>query len=128
MPTRRQLAHLLKGKIPASAHSIRIKAGQAKYGNVKTTTGNLTFASKREAARYLVLHGMLLGGAISNLELQPRFPILIHNVRVFTYVADFAYTCCGKRVVEDSKGFLTAIYKLKRKCVKAYYGIEVVEV
>jgi len=47
---------------------------------------------------------------------------------VTTYVADFRYKNKeGKEVVEDVKGFKTAIYRLKKKLVKAYYGISILE-
>lgn len=71
---------------------------------------------------------LLAAGEISDLELQPKYPIHINGIHCFTYVGDFRYCRDGKSYTEDVKGFLTPIYRLKRKCVSAMYGIEIVEV
>lgn len=70
------------------------------------------------------------GGLIRELDLQPRFPIVIKGQHVFTYVADFRYRDeeTGEIVIEDVKGYTTPIYNLKKKCVEAEYGIEIREV
>jgi hypothetical protein len=47
---------------------------------------------------------------------------------VCTYRADFTYLEDGRLVVEDAKGWRTEMYLLKRKWLKAEYGIEVREV
>ncbi len=101
---------------------------KSKYGNKKTTIDGITFDSKRESERYCFLKYRLLAKEIKELELQPKFPIFINEIKVFTYKADFAYIEKGKRIVEDSKGFRTSIFKLKKKAVEAYYGIEIIEV
>lgn len=78
----------------------------------------IVFASKAEMARYDELKMLEKAGKISNLELQPKF-LLIPKVkkgdRATYYIADFAYIRDGKRIIEDTKGFKTAVYKLKRK-------------
>ena len=43
------------------------------------------------------------------------------------YVADFVYEVAGKTVVEDSKGFRTADYKIKRKLMLYVHGIRIKE-
>jgi hypothetical protein len=48
--------------------------------------------------------------------------------RLCVYRADFTYEADGKLVVEDAKGFRTEMYKLKKKWVKAEYGIDIREV
>jgi hypothetical protein len=100
----------------------------SKYGAVKTEIDGLVFASKREARRYSELKLAERSGDISNLELQPKFPLIVNGKKVATYIADFRYTENGNVVVEDVKGVRTAIYRLKKKMVKALYGIEIVEV
>ncbi len=118
-------------------------AKKSKFGNSKVVIDGNTFDSKREGARYLFLKGRQERGEISNLELQPSFklkcgdrPILLKskgypNGRQATYFADFAYWCPveEKRVIEDSKGMRTDIYKLKKAIVEAQFpGVKIVEV
>lgn len=107
----------------------RIKGN--KYRNVKTVVDGITFDSKKEAARYQELKLMERAKEIYNLELQPKFPICIEGKKVFEYRADFRYWVDGvggRYIVEDVKGVKTDVYKLKKKCVEAAYGIEITEV
>lgn len=99
-----------------------------KYGNRKTVVDGITFDSAKEAKRYGELKVLQRAGEITSLELQPRFPIVINGVKVCTYVADFGYVDqIGSPVVEDVKGMKTREYILKRKLMKAVYGIEILE-
>jgi len=99
-----------------------------KYGNRKTVVDGITFHSAKEAKRYGELKLLQRAGEITSLELQPRFPIVINGVKVCTYVGDFGYVDhTGSPVIEDCKGFKTAIYRLKAKLMKAVHGIEVLE-
>lgn len=114
----------------------------SKYRSVRTTVHGMTFASKAEAKRYE--HLLLAGeyGEIRNLELHPRFPLMVAGQRVCDYVADFRYEQRGVRlklqsgtvediwtdVVEDVKGMPTPVYRLKKKLLKACHGIDVQEV
>jgi hypothetical protein len=102
----------------------------SKYRNVKTLVGGRRFDSKAEAAQYLLLLGRLQKGEIADLELQPSFPLEVNGLRVCTYRADFRYLdlASGRRVVEDVKGVRTPVYRIKKKLVKALYGIDVQEV
>jgi hypothetical protein len=89
----------------------------------------ITFASKAEMNRYAELRMMERGRLISDLILQPRFLLQAGyqdgpvKVRALEYVADFAYreSHNPRRVVEDVKGHLTDVYKLKRKLFRAKY-------
>ena len=106
-----------------------------KYRNKKTEVDGILFDSKREANRFLVLKGMEESGEISHLERQKKF-ILIKGDRWSdgkkhrdtAYIADFVYFKDGKVVVEDSKGFRTPVYKLKKELMKFFHDIEVKEV
>lgn len=99
-----------------------------KYHNIHTTIDGIRFDSKKEARRYADLILLQKAGAIRQLELQPRFPIVVNGVKVCTYVADFAYFE-NARVVEDVKGVRTAVYKLKAKMLLACYpGIDFREI
>jgi hypothetical protein len=103
-----------------------------KYRNTPTEVDGLKFDSKREAERYLSLRDDLRAGRISDLEVHPRFPLVIHGIDTGDYVADFRYlTSDGRPVVEDVKSAATrklATYRLKKLQVWALYAIEVQEV
>lgn len=103
---------------------------RSKYKAKPTEVDGITFASKGEAHRYRQLCLRVRAGEISDLELQPRFPLVVNGVNCGTYVADFRYvdTATGETVTEDFKGFRTPLFKMKSKLVRAIYGIAVVEV
>jgi len=104
---------------------------KSKYGAVKTEVDGNVFDSKKEAKRYLVLKAMLQAGEIRELELQPKFDLIVNGVKVGKYVADFQYylkhPSSWEAVVEDCKGMKTPVYRLKKKIVEAIYGITILE-
>ena len=102
-----------------------------KYRNEPTEIDGIKFDSRKEAGRYFVLKRMQNAGEITGLERQPRFPIEVNGVKITRYTADFAYTDAnGDRVVEDVKSSATKTrpYVMRKKLVKALYGIDVKEV
>lgn len=107
--------------------------GRSKYHARKTTVDGITFDSRREAHRYLVLKGMEEDGAIEDLrrqvryELVPAFDVDGRHYRPVSYVADFVYVEDGKEVVEDVKGMRTDVYKLKSKLFARRYGMSIKE-
>lgn len=98
-----------------------------KFHAKRTTVDGVTFSSKGEADRYRVLKIMQMAGAITDLELQPKYPIVWNGTKICTYIADFRYKENGIEVVEDFKGFKTPAYRLKKKMVKATYGFDILE-
>lgn len=102
--------------------------GRSKYHARKTTVDGITFDSKREADRYLVLKSMEEDGLIEDLrrqvryELIPAFDVDGKHYRPVYYVADFVYVEDGKEVVEDVKGMRTDVYRLKAKLFARRYG------
>lgn len=105
----------------------------SKYHNQKTTVGDRVFDSKREADRYVELMIMQNMGVIKGLECQKPYKLIKGKWRTgrpfsITYKADFVYTLDGEIVVEDVKGYRTDVYKIKKKLMKAIYGIEIQEV
>lgn len=108
-----------------------------------------THDSVKEAARCDELHLLLKCGAISNLELQKKYPIIPALYETVTlkevykigekkgehktkricveqavyYLADFVYFDkeTGKTVIEDCKGVRTKEYIIKRKLMKQQY-------
>jgi|TARA_R110000751_G_scaffold16815_1_gene52810 hypothetical protein len=104
-----------------------------KYRNIPVVIDGIRFASKAEGRRYSELKLLEKAGEISKLELQPRYKIIVEGILICTYVADFKFEQRHKSgmfftVVEDVKGILTPIYKLKKKLVKAVCGVDIKEV
>ena len=96
--------------------------------NVKRKVVNgIEFDSTREARRYQDLMLMQQAGEIARLRRQVRYPILINGHFICDWLADFTYTQRGVECVEDSKGWKTDVYKLKKKMVEAYYGLRILE-
>lgn len=99
----------------------------SKYRNKQAERDGITFHSQAEARRYDELQLLLKAGAISDLMLQPRYPIAVNSVKICTYVADFRYFdhATDEVVIEDVKGAATDTYKIKEKLMLAVYGIAV---
>ena len=104
------------------------KVRRNKYNNKKTVVDGHTFDSKREAAHYELLKLRQSLGEISNLELQVKFELHVNGVWVANYIADFAYSEDGKKVVCDVKGVKTRAYKIRKRLMLALRGIEIQEV
>lgn len=102
--------------------------GRSKYRAKRTVVDDITFDSRKEADRYLVLKGMEEDGSIEGLrrqvryELIPAFDVDGKHYRPVYYVADFVYMEDGKEVVEDVKGMRTDTYRLKSKLFARRYG------
>ena len=110
-----------------------------KYHALRVKVDGRTFASKKEAARYKKLKMLESMGAIKDLkmqvpfELQPAFRYNGKQIRAIKYIADFTYYVPDKNgnrvyVVEDTKGFKTKEYELKRKMFLYTQGFEITEV
>ncbi len=101
-----------------------------KYHNRKTFYQGIWFHSQKEENRYRELQLLEQAGEISQIELQPRYDIVVEGCKICFYKADFRYEviATGECVVEDVKGVRTAVYQLKKKLVKALYGIEIIEI
>jgi hypothetical protein len=115
--------------------SARRRPRANKFGAVKTVVDGITFDSIAESERYKDLKHLEKAGKISNLRLQVPF-IIIPSVELDgkktqpnKYIADFVYFDTNKNceVTEDLKGFKTAEYKMKRKLMKYFHNIEVLE-
>lgn len=94
-----------------------------KYGNKKYIADGIQFDSKKEGMRYLELKLLQKAGKIERLILQKPFELIPtrkygkETVRGCKYVADFYYWDKenNEYVAEDTKGFETAEYKVKKK-------------
>lgn len=98
-----------------------------KYSAVQTEMNGILFPSKREARRYGELLLLQKAGAITHLELQKVYSIDLKNKHICNYIADFFYWDRDTQqwTVEDSKGFSTPVFKLKKKLVEAMYDITI---
>lgn len=100
-----------------------------KYKNIKTTLDGIKFDSRKEAKRYNELKLMERCGLIKNLELQkpyelqPSFKKHNKTYRAIKYIADFVYYDVEREqiVVEDTKGYRTDVYKIKKKLFEYKY-------
>lgn len=108
----------------------------AKYKNKKVVIDDIKFDSKKEAERYVQLKMLKRARLIKDLELQKTFelqPTFKKNGKTYrkiTYKADFYYydNHLKKYVVEDTKGFKTETYKLKKKMFEyVYKDLELIE-
>lgn len=109
----------------------------SKYHAQKTTVDGVAFDSKKEARRYLELKLLERAEEIKDLERQKKFVLIPAQKingkvaeRECSYIADFTYTDCrtGEMIVEDTKGFRTKEYIIKRKLLLQNYGIKIKEV
>lgn len=120
-----------------------------KYHNRKITVDGKTFDSRKEYRRYNELVLLERAGKIKNLETQKEFVLIPAQYENFTrygkkgqrlkdgrrciekacfYKADFVYTENGETVVEDTKGFKTKDYIIKRKLMLYIHKIRIKEV
>ena len=105
----------------------------------------MTFDSVKEYRRWCELRLLERAGQIHDLQRQVKFVLIPAQYgpdtigkrggvkrgqlleREVSYVADFVYAQNGERIVEDSKGFRTADYILKRKMMLYFHGIRIKE-
>lgn len=132
----------------AWSYNPRVKQKKSKYGANKTEIDGIVFDSRKEARRYADLKLMERAGMIKDLSLQVKFELIPIQrepdtigkrggvikgkmiERPVYYVADFVYTitATGEKVVEDTKGFRTKEYIIKRKLMLYKYGLRIREV
>lgn len=99
-----------------------------KYHAKKTWMKGTVYDSKKEANRAFELKMLERYGKIKNLQKQVPFVLQEgyvnrqgKKIRPITYIADFTYIECGRLVVEDTKGFETEVFKIKRKILEYKY-------
>ena len=108
--------------------------GVSKYraSRFETTVGK--FDSKLEFKRYLYLKSLQDDGKISGLTRQVPYTLIPsqkdHTGKVLfrevRYVSDFEYDLpSGEHVVEDTKGIVLPVFKIKQKLMFYFFGIEV---
>lgn len=123
--TEEQLTAIQGGRTRAAVQRI-----QRKYRNEPVRVGGDHFDSKSEAKRWADLKLLESAGEISNLKRQVRFELHVGGLHICDYIADATYTRAGEYVVEDTKSPSTqrnAVYRLKRKLLRALYQLEILE-
>ena len=106
---------------------------RSKYNNKRVKEDNITFDSLLELRRYRELKLLLKAGRIADFEVHRSFPIEVKGHLICHYEADFTYwrgtdIPSYEFVAEDCKGVKTPLYKLKKKLMKAVWGIDIVEI
>ena len=117
----------------------------SKYHSRKITRNGITYDSVKEYKRHCELLLLEKAGAITELRRQAQIILIPPQrepdtigvrggrkpgkviERAVTYVADFTYKENGKLVVEDTKGYRTKDYILKRKMALYLMGIRIRE-
>lgn len=115
-----------------SKQPVPITSRVTKYRNKPTLVDGILFDSIAEAKRYNELKLLELAGQIRDLKLQPKFIFEYAGIRIGSYKADFQYLLPHSpvRVIEDVKSpsSKTQMYRLRKRMMLAFHGIEVREV
>ena len=119
---------------------------RSKYGSKRITKDGITFDSLKEYRRWVDLSLLEKAGKVTDLQRQVKFVLIPAQYepdtigarggvkrgklieREVSYVADFVYTENGKRIVEDTKGFKTKDYIIKRKMMLYFHGVKINEI
>lgn len=126
-----------------------MKRNFRKYQNKKAEVDGIIFDSQKEARRFKELTLLERAGSIQDLQTQVKFvlvPAQYETIERYgkkgqrlkdgqkclekecAYIADFVYKENGQKVVEDTKGFRTPDYIIKRKLMLYIHGIRIKEV
>lgn len=109
----------------------QLKAGRpiaraSKYGAKATVVDGIRFQSAFEAKHYGELRLRERAGQIRHLRWQVPFPLLVNDVKVTTYRADFVYEEydgeAWRRVISDTKSDPTRrkeTYQIKKRWMAA---------
>lgn len=95
-----------------------------KYGACATSVDGIRFDSKREAGHYRALKLLQQVGEIRWFAVKPVF-LLPGEVK---YIPDFIVAFHDRVEIQDVKGVRTQAYVIKRRQMKAVYGIEIMEI
>ena len=114
-----------------------MKQSTNKFNARKITCSDGTFDSVKEYRLYLQLKAQMKAAdpefRVQSIQRQVRYDIAIAGQKIGFYKLDYLvnYTS-GKKRYFDVKGCRTGaayqLFKLKKKCVQAIYGIEIEEV
>jgi len=123
----------------AEYRKLPCKKKRQKYNNRKVEYRGEVFDSQKELNRWLELKILERFGEVKDIRRQVVFELVPKSPgqRAVKYIADFVYS--GKisieqfeepiyiKFVEDCKGYKTPMYRLKKKLMKAKFGIDIRE-
>lgn len=101
---------------------------KSKYRNAPIEIDGIRFASKKEAQYFVNLKLMERTGDVYGVELQKRYALIgPDGALITTYVADFVYWDQREKRhrIVDVKGVETDVFKLKRKMMRSFLGLEI---
>jgi hypothetical protein len=108
-----------------------------KFNAIPIIVDGIRFSSTKEGSFYrkLCLQKKAIRPDLQvvDIELQPRFDIIINKQKIAFYKADFRVTYADNHItIFDvkgcKKGAAYQLFKLKKKIIEALYNIEIVEV
>ena len=93
-----------------------------KYNAIKQTYNGEIFDSKKELNRFMELEILLRAREISDLEVHPKFDLMVNGVKIGRYTADFRYKKGSDVIVADvkSRATKTRDYVLRKKILATY--------
>jgi hypothetical protein len=122
--TEKQVAEMQKHMTPANASKLLLDKA-SKYFAQKTIIDNINFASKKEGRRYQELKALKFAKEVKFFLRQVPF----HLPGKTKYLLDFmVFWENGNITFEDTKGFRTSTYKLKKRQVEEIYPIKILEI
>jgi len=109
---------------------MRQRFKRSKMGNVKRKADGITFDSEKEYRRYADLRLMERAGEISDLQVHPKYDLIVNNRKVCSIIPDFEYVVGDEVVTEDVKGRTGGgvqwnLFRIKAKLFSAIYGREI---
>ena len=119
--------------IPDENQNQQIGHRRSKYNNRRFKDSEGTWDSEKERKRWTELRMLESVGKIQELQKKVSFELIASSfknhkrLRPIVYIADFVYLEAGVKVVEDTKGFRTKAYKLKRRLMWEKFGIDILE-
>lgn len=116
--------------------SVARRGTSNKFGAVRTEYGGRTFDSRKEAAYARSLEMLrkasLPRERVVDVQYQVPYEMVVNGVRVCKYILDFKVTYGNERVDHvDVKGYRKgssySVFSLKRKLMRALFGIDITE-
>jgi hypothetical protein len=108
--------------------------GASKYHSTRIDSADGKFDSGLEYKRYVYLKTLEQSGEIANLVRQVPYTLIPAQYkdgkclfREVKYLSDFEYdvVATGEHIVEDVKGIILPIFRLKQKLMYYQFGVEV---